>query len=102
MNNAGIVYRGRGPFCLLESFREQAARATLATNYQGVRSVTEALLPHFRKSQAGARIVNVSSGLGRLSILSPELQVRSSQDPRSISQFLGHAAVLMFSAGNII
>lgn len=86
VNNAGIVYKGRGPFGLLESFGEQAARSTLATNYQGVRSVTEALLPHFRRSQAGARIVNVSSGLGRLSILSSQLQVRPVLESRCNSQ----------------
>jgi len=44
----------------------QTIRKTFDTNFFGVISVTQALLPLVRKSDAG-RIVNVSSGLGSLS-----------------------------------
>ena len=44
----------------------QTIRKTFDTNFFGVISVTQALLPLIRKSDAG-RIVNVSSGLGSLS-----------------------------------
>src|SRR5262245_12651090 len=43
----------------------QTIRKTFDTNFFGVISVTQALLPLVRKSEAG-RIVNVSSGLGSL------------------------------------
>src|SRR5262245_58101685 len=43
----------------------QTSRKTFDTNYFGVISVTQALLPLIRKSDPG-RIVNVSSGLGSL------------------------------------
>jgi len=43
----------------------QTIRKTFDTNFFGVISVTQALLPLIRKSDAG-RIVNVSSGLGSL------------------------------------
>ena len=43
----------------------QTLRKTFDTNFFGVISVTQALLPLIRKSEAG-RIVNVSSGLGSL------------------------------------
>ena len=43
----------------------QTLRKTFDTNFFGVISVTQALLPLIRKSDAG-RIVNVSSGLGSL------------------------------------
>lgn len=72
VNNAGILRRGVGVF---ETFGIGPARETLATNYFGSRSVTEALLPCLRPSAAGARIVNVSSGLGHLHILGTQLQV---------------------------
>ena len=39
----------------------EKAEECLNTNYQGVRRVTEALLPLLQLSPAGARIVNVSS-----------------------------------------
>jgi (+)-neomenthol dehydrogenase len=39
----------------------EKAEECLNTNYYGVKSVTEALLPLLQLSPAGARIVNVSS-----------------------------------------
>lgn len=39
----------------------EAAKLCLATNYYGVKNVTEALLPLLQRSTSGARIVNISS-----------------------------------------
>ncbi len=58
VNNVGISFKPANP----EPIEEQV-EMTLATNYFGTRRVTEALLPLLRR---GARVVNVSSGHGRL------------------------------------
>jgi len=42
------------------------AEQVIRTNYHGTKSVIKAMLPLMRPSKAGARIVNVSSRLGRL------------------------------------
>lgn len=64
INNAGVS---------LDGFNPQVVQNTLAVNYFGAKHVTEAvrefLLP-------GAAVVMVSSGLGALSALSPELRSR--------------------------
>jgi len=60
VNNAGIA---------LDGFDERVARETIETNFFGASRVTEALLPLL--SSRGV-IVNVSSGMGELSILSAE------------------------------
>jgi NAD(P)-dependent dehydrogenase (short-subunit alcohol dehydrogenase family) len=64
VNNAGVSLHG---------FDAEQARGTLATNYFGAAAVTEALLPLL---PAGGRVVMVSSGMGELSVVSPELQRR--------------------------
>jgi NAD(P)-dependent dehydrogenase (short-subunit alcohol dehydrogenase family) len=69
VNNAGIA---------LDGFDETVARRTIETNVHGAARVTDALLPAMRE---GGRIVMVSSGLGDLSCVSPELRERFS-DPR--------------------
>jgi NAD(P)-dependent dehydrogenase (short-subunit alcohol dehydrogenase family) len=40
--------------------------SVVATNYYGTKNVTQSLIPLMRPSVVGARIVNVSSRLGRL------------------------------------
>jgi carbonyl reductase 1 len=65
VNNAGISITGR--------FDEPSARLTIETNFFGPLRVTDALLPFMQK---GSRIVMVSSGMGQLSCLSPELRHR--------------------------
>lgn len=69
VNNAGIS---------MEGFDERVARGTLDTNFYGSLRLTEALLPLIPD---GGTIVMVSSGLGELSILSPDLRKRFS-DPK--------------------
>jgi carbonyl reductase 1 len=68
VNNAGIT---------MEGFDERVARGTLDTNFYGPLHLTEALLPLILD---GGTIVMVSSGLGELSNLSPNLRKRFS-DP---------------------
>jgi carbonyl reductase 1 len=55
VNNAGIS-------------RGETDADVFDTNYYGVKRVTAAILPLLRPSPAGARIINVSSGLGGLRV----------------------------------
>jgi carbonyl reductase 1 len=64
VNNAGATFKG---------FDAKVAADTLEINYRGAARVTGAL---FSKLAASANIVMVSSGMGELSNLSPELQKR--------------------------
>jgi NAD(P)-dependent dehydrogenase (short-subunit alcohol dehydrogenase family) len=69
VNNAGI-YPDRG-VTILTVDRDQLTE-TLQTNTLGPVTVTQAFLPFLRKAHH-ARIINVSSGYGQLSDLSPEV-----------------------------
>jgi NAD(P)-dependent dehydrogenase (short-subunit alcohol dehydrogenase family) len=62
VNNAGASFTG---------FDAEVVRKTLAANYHGAVSVTDALLPLLTED---ARVVMVSSGMGELSCLSRPLQ----------------------------
>ncbi len=62
INNAGITDRADGP---PSNTSMEAVRRIFDTNFFGALSTTQAMLPLLRKSR-GARIVNVSSGLGSL------------------------------------
>jgi len=62
VNNAG--YAQVGP---LELIRPEELRAQFETNVIGLQAVTNAFLPHLRR-EPGARILQVASMLGRLSI----------------------------------
>ncbi|KAG0562712.1 hypothetical protein KC19_9G166700 [Ceratodon purpureus] len=53
----------------------ETAVETMKINYRGTVGLTEELLPLFKASQAGARIVTVSSWVGKLMVLNDE-QVR--------------------------
>ncbi len=64
INNAGIVDRADGPPSTTEV---EAVARVMQTNFLGTLTVTQAMLPLLRKSAAG-RIVNVSSGLGSLTL----------------------------------
>lgn len=64
VNNAGISMRG---------FDANVAKTTLGVNFFGPLHLTRALLPHLRE---GGRVVMVSSGLGDLSCVSPDLRRR--------------------------
>eukprot|EP00246_Nothoceros_aenigmaticus_P013752 TRINITY_DN489_c0_g1_i1.p1 TRINITY_DN489_c0_g1~~TRINITY_DN489_c0_g1_i1.p1 ORF type:complete len:296 (-),score=55.15 TRINITY_DN489_c0_g1_i1:336-1223(-) len=60
VNNAGI---------LDTASNLDAAVATMDTNLYGVKRVTKAIFPILKASDAGARILNVSSGAGQLQLL---------------------------------
>ncbi|MET0936111.1 MAG: SDR family oxidoreductase [Luteibacter sp.] len=64
VNNAGIAVQGDG---LPGSADIDAVRRVFDTNYFGTVEVTQALLPLVKKSASG-RIVNVSSGLGSITL----------------------------------
>lgn len=64
INNAGIALQGDG---LPGSTDLDIVRRTFDTNFFGTIAVTQALLPLVKKSRAG-RIVNVSSGLGSITL----------------------------------
>jgi NAD(P)-dependent dehydrogenase (short-subunit alcohol dehydrogenase family) len=64
VNNAGITDAEDGP---PSAAGIDAVRRVFETNFFGVLAATQALLPLIRKSDAG-RIVNVSSGLGSISL----------------------------------
>ncbi|KAL0415466.1 UNVERIFIED_CONTAM: Carbonyl reductase [NADPH] 1 [Sesamum latifolium] len=61
INNAGVNYNAGS-----ENSVENAEKV-IATNYYGTKNMIKAMIPLMRPSDAGARIVNVSSKLGRLS-----------------------------------
>jgi len=72
VNNAGILFKGNDP-----TPQAEQAEVTLASNFYGTVSLTDALLPLLRESAArgGApRVVNVASQLGRLTHLRDDLQ----------------------------
>jgi len=58
VNNAGYGQQG-----LFEAISPEKIQAQFETNVFGVMNVTRAILPHFRKNQAGT-IVNISSAVG--------------------------------------
>ncbi|KAJ6375269.1 hypothetical protein OIU77_000284 [Salix suchowensis] len=60
VNNAGVNYN------LGADNSVEHAQNVVATNYYGTKNVSQALIPLMRPSAVGARIVNVSSRLGRL------------------------------------
>lgn len=60
VNNAGVNFN-QGSENNVEN-----ARNVIDTNYYGTKSMIEAMIPLMKPSAAGARIVNVSSRLGRL------------------------------------
>ncbi|KAK7310097.1 hypothetical protein RJT34_07361 [Clitoria ternatea] len=60
VNNAGVNFN------LGSDNSVENARKVIETNYYGTRSLTEAIIPLMKPSLVGARIVNVSSRLGRL------------------------------------
>jgi NAD(P)-dependent dehydrogenase (short-subunit alcohol dehydrogenase family) len=91
MNNAGINLRGDG----LPSVADPAVvQGVFDTNFLGVLRVTHTMLPLLRKSAAG-RIVNVSSGLGSLSLSSDPSS--SSYDTKLIGYCASKAALNMLT-----
>jgi NAD(P)-dependent dehydrogenase (short-subunit alcohol dehydrogenase family) len=64
INNAGVIDPTDGPPSAVEV---EAVRHAMETNFIGALSVTRAMLPLLREAPS-ARIVNVSSGLGSLTL----------------------------------
>jgi NAD(P)-dependent dehydrogenase (short-subunit alcohol dehydrogenase family) len=64
VNNAGVALQGDGLPGVADL---EAVRRIFETNYFGTIAVTQALLPLVKKSASG-RIVNVSSGLGSITL----------------------------------
>lgn len=60
VNNAGVNYN------LGSDNSVEFAETVVSTNYHGTKNMTEAMIPLMRQSPHGARIVNVSSRLGRV------------------------------------
>ncbi|XP_058226523.1 uncharacterized protein LOC131335268 [Rhododendron vialii] len=60
VNNAGVNFNLGADNCL------EFAEDVIHTNYFGTKNVIQAMIPLMRPSTSGARIVNVSSRLGRL------------------------------------
>jgi NAD(P)-dependent dehydrogenase (short-subunit alcohol dehydrogenase family) len=64
VNNAAIIDSGDGPPSTVEG---DAVRHSMETNFFGTLALTRAMLPLLRQAPA-ARIVNVSSGLGSITL----------------------------------
>ncbi|KAJ0053081.1 hypothetical protein Pint_01304 [Pistacia integerrima] len=60
VNNAGVNYN------IGSDNSVEFAKDVIATNYNGTKSMIKAMIPLMRPSSAGARIVSVSSRLGKL------------------------------------
>jgi NAD(P)-dependent dehydrogenase (short-subunit alcohol dehydrogenase family) len=92
VNNAGITSPGDGP---ASTVTPEALDKTMRTNLYGAIAVTQALLPLLHKSPSG-RIVNVSSGLGSITIASDH------NHPYAAYKYLAYgaskAALNMFTA----
>eukprot|EP00898_Chlorokybus_atmophyticus_P006979 jgi/Chlat1/7282/Chrsp58S09136 len=74
VNNAGFAYKG-------DEFGPDQARKTIAINVYGTMAVCERFKPLLRKSDHGARIVNVASSAGKLSILKSDKLRKKFEDP---------------------
>lgn len=60
VNNAGVNFN------IGNNNSVEFAKEVIATNYYGTKSMIKAMIPLMRPSSAGARIVSVSSRLGKL------------------------------------
>lgn len=60
VNNAGVNYN------LGSDNSVEFAETVVSTNYHGTKNMIKAMIPLMRPSPQGARIVNVSSRLGRV------------------------------------
>ncbi len=62
MNNAGVVGMG-----LVEQFNNQEIQELFNVNFFGLLNVTRSVLPIMRKQKSGL-VINISSGLGRITM----------------------------------
>jgi carbonyl reductase 1 len=78
VNNAGASMKG---------FDENVARGTLEVNFFGPMRLTDALLPHLKQD---ARVVMVSSGMGRLSNAHGEARARFEEPALTRARLVEH------------
>jgi NAD(P)-dependent dehydrogenase (short-subunit alcohol dehydrogenase family) len=92
VNNAGILLERLPPGeCQVENLRQ-----TFETNVFGLFAVTKAFLPLLRKAPA-ARIVNVSSALGSLMIMSDPQRLENKYFAYSLSKAAVNMMTIMFA-----
>lgn len=81
VNNAAVAFKEN-----TEDNSVEHAETVINTNYCATKSLTEALLPLFRPSPAGARILNLSSRLGLLNKLENETLRKRLGDVEKLSE----------------
>lgn len=81
VNNAAVAFKEH-----TEDNSVKHAETVIKTNYCATKSLTEALLPLFRPSPAGARILNISSRLGLLNKLQNETLRKRLGDVEKLSE----------------
>lgn len=92
VNNAGILLERLSPSeCEVENLRQ-----TFETNVFGLFGVTKAFLPLLHKAPA-ARIVNVSSALGSLAIMSDPARLENKYFAYSLSKAAVNMMTIMFA-----
>lgn len=64
----------------------ESGRSCIDINYYGVKRTTEALIPLFRPSPAGARIINVSSSAGQIKHLPNESLRQQLTHPETLTE----------------
>lgn len=64
----------------------EAGKACVEINYHGVKRTIAALLPLFRRSSAGARVINLSSNLGQLKALPDDALRRQLNNPEILTE----------------
>ncbi|CAG8432928.1 6074_t:CDS:2 [Diversispora eburnea] len=74
INNAGMAFKG-------DSFDINVVRTTFATNFYGTLNVSNHLFPLIRPN---GRLINISSGVGRLSIISNKWKKEFSKEDLDI------------------
>jgi carbonyl reductase 1 len=91
INNAAVL-RGRAG----NAVTYENAKDIVETNYYGTKTVTKALLPLLRASDAGARIVNVTSRGGLYNRLASESLKKSFKDEDNYSEELVDSLVTKY------
>ncbi|KAJ7561560.1 hypothetical protein O6H91_03G033200 [Diphasiastrum complanatum] len=79
VNNAGVAWSSLPDKVL-------AAKEVLDTNYYGVKNLTHALLPLFRPSAAGSRVINVSSMAGQLAAVGNDKWKQQLNDEENLNE----------------
>lgn len=89
VNNAGVVGMG-----LVEQFTTKEIQAIFDTNFFGLLNVTRAVLPVMRKNKSGL-VINISSGLGRITMPFNGVYGASKYAVEAISQALRYELTMV-------